>query len=413
MECGGILRDDGGEEGYGWSYYYTVIAWNDAALNLLVNHDDANDFCKGGTGGSDNFYSAPNWAGITKPTTALSSFSSFLQNPDFPPSGTVAILPRGFGFSLCGDDDLLQMAYNLDHSETLVEYGKKYQKAFEDVPAPLPTPFSSADSRFVSWNTYTIFKDNSGRRDYDFGEMVSALGGNDVEVLQPPFSILPREDLGGDACIPQDDLHYVNTEDFVIENVPFEYAIPMLTGWELRYDCGDENVKAIGIWIDKWEYVKDPAALTGKLSYTLSSVLRDKDDDPGHKRSHKVTILGLTPTAGGIGRQKAPDLVPFSPSGNSATAFCRLEQGRKLRVTVKNQGNKNAAASKTTVTFDNKTVSLDTPAIPAGGSVDLLFDVPATCFNADCSFKITVDSNNQLDELNMKGNNSADGGCIG
>ena len=165
------------------------------------------------------------------------------------------------------------------------------------------------------------------------------------------------------------------------------------------------------------EYDKDPAAPTGTLRYRLSSISRDKEGGPGqyhrHYRTHKVTILGLRPTAGGIGRQKAPDLVPFSPSGNSATAFCRLEQGRKLRVTVKNQGNENAAASKTTVTFDNKTVSLDTPAIPAGGSVDLLFDVPATCFNADCSFKITVDSNNQLDELNMKGNNSADGGCIG
>ncbi len=203
----------------------------------------------------------------------------------------------------------------------------------------------------------------------------------------------------------------MNTEDFVIENLPFEYAIPMLTGWELRYLCDDENVKEIGIWIDRWSYVKDPAAPTGRLSYTLSSVLRDKDDDPGHKRSHKVTILGLRPTASIIGRQKAPDLVPFTPSGNSATAYCRLE-GRKLRVTVKNQGKENALASKTTVTIDNKPVSVDTPAIPAGGSVDLLFDVPASCFNADCSFKITVDSNNQLDELNMEGNNSASGGCI-
>ena len=44
------VRDDGGDEGYTWTYYYTVIAWNDAAINLLVNHDDADNFCKAGTG---------------------------------------------------------------------------------------------------------------------------------------------------------------------------------------------------------------------------------------------------------------------------------------------------------------------------------------------------------------------------
>ena len=292
----GILRDNDAHEGNDWTYYYTVIAWNDAALSVLVNHDDADNFCKAGTGGSDNFYFTTNWGVNRRTTTALSSFSSFLQTTDFPPRGNVAILPRGFGFGRNSDNNLLQVAYNLDHSETFVEYGKKYQKAFGDVLAPLLGPVSLANSGFVSWNTYSIFKDNELKRNYMFGEMISALGGNDVAVLQPPFSILPREELGGNACISQDDFHGVKSEDFVIENVPFEYAIPMLTGWELRYQCDDENVKEIGIWIDKWSYVKDPANPHGRLSYTLSSILRDKNDDPGHNRSHKVTILGLKPT---------------------------------------------------------------------------------------------------------------------
>jgi hypothetical protein len=292
----GILRDDGGDEGYKWTYYYTVIAWNDAAINLLVNHDDADNFCKTGTEGSDNFYFAGNWYGNTQATTALSSFSAFLQNPDFPPNGAVAILPRGFGFSLCGDDDLLQVAYDLDHSETFVEYGKKYQNSFGDVPAPLPGLNSLVNSGFVTWNTYSIFKDNAERRNYGFGEIVSALGGNDVGVVQPPFSILPVEDI--DNCVPAQE-QYAKTEEIVIENVPFEYAIPMLTGWELRYPCGDAHVKEIGVWIDKWRYDKDPASPHGRLSYTISSTLRDKEGGPGHIRNHKVTILGLRP-AGGV-----------------------------------------------------------------------------------------------------------------
>lgn len=285
----GLLRDNDAHESYEWTYYYTVIAWNDAALNVIVNHDDADNFCKAGTGGSDNFYFAQN----STTTTALSSFSSFLQNPDFPPGGTVAILPRGFGFGWASDHNLLQLAYNLDHSETFVEYGKKYQKAFGDVLAP--TAISLANSDFVSWNTYSILKDNDRRRDYVFGEMISALGGKDVGLVQPPFSILPKEDAS--ACVYKSN-GGVKTEEFVIENVQFEYAIPMLTGWDLRYPCHDRHVKEIGIWIDEWNYVKDPANPHGRLSYKLSSVLRDDDSDPAHDHSHKITILGLRPTAG-------------------------------------------------------------------------------------------------------------------
>lgn len=405
----GMLRDKNGDDGHNWCYNYTVMAWNDAALNAVVDHDDADSFCKAGTGASDNFYFADNEG----TTTALSSFSSFIQNPNFPPGGTVAVLPRGFGVGWGTDHHLLQAAYNLDHSETFVEHGRKYKKASGEIDAPLPTPASRADSGFVSWETYGIFKDNDGRRDYVFGEMVSALGGNDVRVLQPPFSIVPIEDHEDifSTCVSSGS--GVETQEFVIENVPFEYAIPMLTGWELGYRCDDEHVKEIGIWIDEWGYEKTPGALTGTLRYKLSSVLRDKDDDPGYNHRHKVTILGLRPVAGESLIHKAPDLVPFSPSGNSATAFCRIEQDRKLRVTVKNQGNDNATASKTTVIFGDIPLTLDTPPVPAGGTIDLLFKVPTNCFNPDCSFKITVDANNEVNESNNEGNNSAHGRCIG
>jgi len=85
-----------------------------------------------------------------------------------------------------------------------------------------------------------------------------------------------------------------------------------------------------------------------------------------------------------------------------------------LRVTVRNQGNGNAGASKTTVFFGNgPVITLDTPPVAAGGSVDLLFTVPANCFSPDCSFRITVDSENQVNEFANEGNNSVGGGCLG
>lgn len=126
--------------------------------------------------------------------------------------------------------------------------------------------------------------------------------------------------------------------------------------------------------------------------------------------SHKVSILAFKPSASAL----APDLIPFSPAGTGPLAFCRLEQnGTLLRVTVKNQGNGNAGASKTTVVFNNQPVTLDTPPVPAGGPVDLLFSVPANCFSPDCSFRITVDSENQVDEFSSEVNNTVGGGCLG
>ena len=186
------------------------------------------------------------------------------------------------------------MGYNLDHSEIFGDGKKKYSRQYEHQVSPpnppVPPDVSHVDSGLVSWNTYVIFKDNDTRTDYGFVELVSAMGGNDVGVVQPPFSILPSE--GTDSlfsrCAYIPPPSEVKTEDFVVENVPFQYAIPMLTGWSLEYTCTDHHVKDIGIWIDGWTYSG------GRLQYTLSSVLRDNDGQP-NDRSHKVTILGFRP----------------------------------------------------------------------------------------------------------------------
>ena len=413
-QAAGVLSDDNFDDGYRWCYYYTVVAWNPSNINLIVDHKDGS--CESRNPAETNFFITDNEG----TTTALSSFPTFLFNPDFASGKTVAILPRGFGFKWSADCDadhhLLQTGFHLDHGEIFVENGKKYKKGFLEeltpVPVPQPPPLNTVNqvnSGFASWDTYAIFKDNDERRGYGFGEMASGLGGRDVGVIQPPFSILPHEFAGfPSACLhaPEGE----KTENVVIENVPFEYALPMLTGSELYYGCDDEHVTELGTWLDEIHYNKTPGAPTGTLNYTLSSILKDKNGTPGHGYSHKVTILGFKPVTAAL----APDLVPFSPLGTDPLAYCRMEQDRTLlRATVKNQGNGNAGGSKTTVFFSNGPVTLDTPPIPAGGSVDLMFNVPANCFSPDCSFRITVDSNNQVNEFNNEGNNNANGGCIG
>lgn len=414
-QAAGVFSDDNFDDGYRWCYFYTVVAWNPASLDLVVDQKDGS--CDSGNPADTNFYITDN----RDTTTALSSFPSFLFNPGFSPGKTVAILPRGFGFKWSAECDtdhhLLQTGFNMDHGEIFVENGKKYKKGFleELTPVPVPQPppantVNQVDAGFASWDTYAIFKDNDGRRGYGFGEMVSGLGGRDVGVIQPPFSILPDEDTGifGACLSPATGEH---SADVTVENVPFEYAVPMLTGWNLGYGCDDEHVAKIGTWLDEFHYDKAPGSPAGTLHYKVSSALEDKDGSPGHISNHRVTILGFRP----VPAVMVPDLVPFSPLGKDPIAFCRIEQnGTLLRVTVRNQGNGNAGASKTTVFFGNgPVITLDTPPVAAGGSVDLLFTVPANCFSPDCSFRITVDSENQVNEFANEGNNSVGGGCLG
>ena len=292
---------------------------------------------------------------------------------------------------------------------------KKYRKG-TGVENPLSGLASLVDSRFVSWDSYCILKDNDNRRAYTFGEMASACGGSDVGVIQPPFSILPVEDKGwNEPCVTQ--AGPMESHDGTIDQIAYEYAIPMLSGWQVGYGqavkgCDDHHVKEMGVWIDDWNYTKTAGSPTGTLTYKVSSVLRDDDSDPGHFHSEKICVLAFKPVVpGGLPIRRVPDLVPVSPLGSDFGAFCRLEENRKLlRVTVKNSGNGDAGPSGTMVDFGHDRSTQNTPPIPAGGAVDLLFKVPETCFDPVCDFRILVDADRQIGESN-EGNNAASGSC--
>jgi hypothetical protein len=303
-QAAGLLGDQNFDNPYKWCYTYTAIAWNPSKINLTVDQKDGS--CDLRDHREANLFDAENEG----TTTALASFPSFLHDPEFASSKVVVILPRGFGFewNYCETDHhLLQLAYNLDHSEIFIENGKVYKKKDQDVTPSLPDSASQVDSGYVSWETSTIFKDNDTRRNYQFGEIVSGLGGSDVGVIQPPFSILPTSADNSGTTNSQG----VRTKEFIIGNVPFEYVIPMLTGWDLDYLSSDQHVEEIGIWIDDIHYDKDPNAPTGILRYKLSSVLRDNDNWPDFYARHKVTILGLRPTAGSKRRnQQSPEPTP-------------------------------------------------------------------------------------------------------
>jgi len=298
----GLLADGSFKQGMAWTYTFTVVAWNSVNLNAVVDQG-------GGPGGQyctdpnspfvDNYFYAQN----KNTNTALSCFFSFIQNPAFANTRTVAVLPRGTGYvwNFFEDHHIRQVAYNLDHSEIFADHTRLYDKQGNDqTAAPLPDTASHADSGFVSWDPYAIFKDNDTRRDYIFAEVVSAMAGADVGVVQPPYAILPADNgsslFNGCGSVGSNG---VVSQDFVIEDIPFQFAIPMLTGWDLEYLCDDHNVKEIGIWIDHWSYQSPgPGAAGGTLRYTVNSILRDNDNN-GFFSNHKITILGLKSISGG------------------------------------------------------------------------------------------------------------------
>jgi hypothetical protein len=281
----GTIQDEDatGERAMDWRCYYTVVAWNDQILRASVDQGDVEQFCEhpaGTPSPSNNFFLADN----TGTTTALSWFPSFLHNASLAAGSAVAILPRGFGFHWWGPDrHLLQVGYNLEHRERFIQSVSYKKGAGELNPLPTP-PTGRADSGFVSWGSYSIYKDNAARRDYQFAELVSLVHGLDVRVIEPPFSILPRVGEGSHAVVQLD------RKDVVIDNIPYAYAIPMLTGWNLNYPDTDHEVREIGIWLDDVHYA------AGTLSYKVTAVLHD-DSGNGHFSDHKVTILGLHPVA--------------------------------------------------------------------------------------------------------------------
>ena len=294
----GDLADKHREAPFTLTYRFVIIAWNDVSVRAMVDHNDADHFCRTGEPhGGDNFFEGENTGAADAMTTALSSFPSFLRNPGFATGRQVAVLPRGFVFSVSkmngggGDDHhLLQLAYNLESVAPFVR-DQNYHKGSAMLNPLAEAATGVVNGEFVSWKTSVIIKDNSRRHDYAFAEFVSAMGGPDVEILQPEFAVLPREDVDANI-VGGGPLAGLKTADVVVSKLPYTYAVPILTGWDIGYTPpgeGNQHVKEFGVFIDQIKYA------SGTLSYTVSSILRDKDDFPENYFRHKATILGLKP----------------------------------------------------------------------------------------------------------------------
>jgi hypothetical protein len=271
----GVLSDANFDDPYRWCYHFTVLAWNDNYYAAYIDQRDSLAFEGDFLGREVPF----GWE------TALSFHPSFVEV--YPFGGSAMILPRGFGFGWRGfedDHNLLQLAYNLDPGESFIADGRQYTK-----PSPNLGGTDQVGRTYHSWETKTIFKDNTTRRDYLTGELVSVASGPGVEVIHPPFAIVPVEDHSN--CVPVGE---AASETRSVGEIPFDVAIPVLTGWDLSYVCNDRHVREIGFWIEDFVYNpgRPGAGYDGSLSYTVQSRLHD-DGGGGATFRHRVSLLGL------------------------------------------------------------------------------------------------------------------------
>ncbi|HUQ73949.1 MAG TPA: CARDB domain-containing protein, partial [Burkholderiales bacterium] len=110
--------------------------------------------------------------------------------------------------------------------------------------------------------------------------------------------------------------------------------------------------------------------------------------------------LAVAKTTGG------PDLV--------ASGSCsHVEDALKLAVAVANVGSGRAAPSATRVEFRSDAVSTlarATHAIAPRGVASFEIDFPADCSRTECTWQVTADSDNQVEETN-EANNTYAGRC--
>lgn len=273
--AGGVISDHKADDAYAWCYQYTVVAWARYTPSpfggLPKPHVDI-DVAHANATGKLAFVDQD--VNSNAPTARTAKFRA-----PFRPKGK---LLAGFGVSFTDDDHhLLQFA--LDLGETAIK------------------------KKRIKWTPDVVLKDNS-TRSYGLGHLATIIGGESVRVFNPDFTYLESGSYqAGDYVV--NNLHLVARDDasvcvqdgsitehtytYVIDDVPYTWAVPMLTGWDVSTACNDEHVKHIGAWIENFSFTPNTRPGKGTLRYTVRSILQDKNPDRELWDGIQVEILGI------------------------------------------------------------------------------------------------------------------------
>lgn len=275
--AGGVIGDKGGEVGYRWCYSYTVLSWKRPASGPIVpifqEHVDIAAIV------SDPHAKLMYVDGSQSASDTLHVFPASFKTTGKAPSGR---LLAGFGNTFADTDHhILQLGFDMK----------------------LP----KIKRKKIKWQSEMVFKDNSDRA-YRGAEIVSVLQGDSVHMWHPANVTLQSGDGTPGVYANEVDLvprspstcpgtAYPSEKftSYAITGVPYTWAIPMLTGWDIGDPCDDNHVKYASAQIEDWHYARNPGDVFGTLYYTVSTRFADQDHKPGMVDRVKVDVLGVDP----------------------------------------------------------------------------------------------------------------------
>ena len=281
FEATGEISDQNWDDAYEFCAHYTGFGFNTTWIDARIE-------------GDYNGIDGQVLQTVAKgPVATLESLwnEGLLKNSD-----SIVVIPRGFDFQFdntfecewrfppCrwgdpSDYHLRQIAYSL------------YQMGASPNPDGKP-----------HWVTQTLFKDNNTRPHW-VKTRAALIGGNSVKLSADFLALNPLSGKSNSCRSGVEGI--VRTETFRINDLPYDYAIPMLTGWDLNYECDDQRVQRAGIWIHDIRFDMRSHA----LEYKISSILRDRNGAPGFNAVHRVSVLGLNRIAvAPLTGRAAPDI---------------------------------------------------------------------------------------------------------
>lgn len=176
----------------------------------------------------------------------------------------------------------------------------------------------------------------------------------------------------------------------------------------LNFNCRDitfDVFQSFDLWVLR-PFLEGFVVIESRVE--LDVVVIYTTENSGSRTQDQTVAMSLERVP--VRRLALPDLLPIPDAKGN---FCRRDENGRLIVTIQNQGLADAGASITRVDFATGGHQLiTTPAIPAGGSVDVFVTLPPLCFRPDCTFRIAVDSTGFVSESN-EFNNAAGGTCKG
>jgi hypothetical protein len=269
-EAGGVLSDENGDDPYEWCYSYTILGW--------TRSGSAFDAVAGERGRA---FIRPSDPGNS---TALHLIAGSARNS----YGEGVVLPQGFAMMWDdhGDRHVFQAGF---------DYGQHY----------------SSGTGEMAWTSRALFKDNGDNNDYYAAELVSTLTYSSPQSYHPqevlfetPSGFQSRANavsltpLASDSFCTAVGDSAPTVQHYRIDGVPYAYAVPVLSGWELGYVCTDHHVRQIGAAITDFRYERAPDASAGTLFYTLEVALGDDSDNINYAAA-SVDVLGMKPLSAG------------------------------------------------------------------------------------------------------------------